>query len=76
MIYIDLLASKRSEEAHLKNETKRPRPTTRELSLEAKAARAPLPPEALVDALQDRVHRDPGRARVARTVRNTQRQTT
>lgn len=40
--------------------------------LDAKAAaeRAPLPPEALIDAMNDRVHRDVGRIRPARTVRN------
>lgn len=36
---------------------------------EARRSRAPLPPEELVDAKCDRVHRDPGRARAARTGR-------
>ena len=54
----------------------RPRPVLGELSAEAKAARAPLPPEELVEAQHDRVHRDPGRARAARTVRNSRRETT
>jgi hypothetical protein len=44
-----------------------------ELSAEAKAARKPLPPEELFDAKQDRVHRETGRARAARTVRNKRR---
>jgi len=50
-------------------------PALGELSAEAKAARAPLLPEELVEARHDRVHRDPGRARAARTVRNTRRGT-
>lgn len=53
-----------------------PRPVLGELSAEAKAARAPLRPEELVEAQHDRVHRDPGRARAARTVRNSRRGTT
>jgi len=43
------------------------------LSAEARAARKPPAPEELVDALHDRVHRDVGRGRAARTVRNKQR---
>ncbi len=39
------------------------------LSPETRAARAPLPPEALVDALQDRIHRDRGPVRAAKSVR-------
>ncbi len=39
------------------------------LSDEAMAARAPRPPEELVDALQDRVHRETGIARGAKSVR-------
>ncbi len=38
------------------------------LSAAAKAARAPLPLEALYDAMGDRVHEEPGRGRAARTV--------
>lgn len=41
-----------------------------DLSPESKAARAPLPPDELVGALQDRVHRDPGHGRAAKTVRH------
>lgn len=40
-----------------------------ELSAAAKATRKPLPPEDLIDARHDRVHRDRGRFRAARTVR-------
>ncbi len=39
------------------------------LSEEARAARAPRPPGELVGAFQDRIHRDGGTARVARSVR-------
>lgn len=39
------------------------------LSEEARAARAPRPPEELVGALQDRIHRDGGIARAAKSVR-------
>lgn len=45
----------------------RPRPP--QLSGEAKAARAPRRPEELVDALQDRVHRERGIARAANSVK-------
>jgi DNA-binding transcriptional regulator YiaG len=41
-----------------------------ELSPSAKAARRPLLPEELVDARQDRIHRDIGRGRAARLVKN------
>ena len=43
------------------------------LSAEAREARKPAPPDELVEALHDRVHRDVGRGRAARTVRNKQR---
>lgn len=48
-------------------------PALAELSAAAKAVRKPLPPEELFDAKSERVHRDPGRARAARTVRNKRR---
>jgi len=74
----DLLVEGRFDEARarLGVGAGRPRPVLGELSAEAKAARAPLPPEELVEAQHDRVHRDPGRARAARTVRNSRRGTT
>ncbi len=53
----------------------RSRPALAELSAAAKAARKPLPPEDLVDAQHDRVHRDRGESRAARTVRNKRRGT-
>lgn len=43
------------------------------LSAEAKAKRKPLSPEDLFDARSERVHREPGRARPARAVRNRRR---
>lgn len=46
---------------------------TQPLSRAAREARKPLPPERLIDALQDRVHREPGRGRAARTVRTPRR---
>lgn len=51
------------------------RPALAELSAAAQAARRPLSPEHLVDAQQDRVHRELHRARPARTVRNNRRGT-
>jgi DNA-binding transcriptional regulator YiaG len=74
----DLLVDERFDEARarLGVGAGRPRPVLGELSAEAKAARAPLRPEELVGALQDRVHKDPGHARPARTVRNSRRGTT
>jgi len=39
------------------------------LSAQVQAARTPLPPDALADALQDTVHRDVGRGRAARTAK-------
>lgn len=53
----------------------RPRPALVKLSAESEAARKPLPPKDLVGAQHDRVHRDRGRARAARTVRNKRRGT-
>lgn len=39
------------------------------LSEQARAARAPRPPEDLVGALPDRIHREPGASRAAKSVR-------
>ena len=67
-----LLTAERFEDARaiLGVGVARPRPALAELSAAAKAARKPLPPEDLVDAQHDRVHRDHDRALAARTVRN------
>ena len=69
-------AERAATESNGKNPRSSPRPVLGKLSAEAKAARAPLRPEELVEAQHDRVHRDPGRARAARTVRNSRRGTT
>lgn len=39
------------------------------LSKEARAARAPRPPEELVGALHDQIHREPGASRAAKSLR-------
>ena len=72
----DLLASKRFDEAGalLGRGPGRRRLTLRPLDAKAAAERAPLPPEALIDAMNDRIHRDVGRVRLARTVRNVPRE--
>lgn len=49
-----------------------PRPRG-ELSPQARAARKPLPPEELVGAQHEPIHRDRGPGRAARTVRNRRR---
>jgi len=78
MSAFDLLVEERFDEARatLGVGPLRARPVLGKLSAEAKAARSPLPLEELVDAQHDRVHRDPGHARAARTVRNSRRGTT
>lgn len=48
----------------------------RELDATARAERTPLSPEDLIDAMNDTVHRDTGRGRAARTVRNMRREST
>lgn len=53
-----------------------PRPPRSVLSPEAAAARLPMRPEELLDALQDNVHKELGGVRVVRTVRSTRRATT
>lgn len=72
-----LLTTERYEEARaiLASGASRPRPALAQLSAEAKTAREPLPPEDLIDAQHDRVHREHGQARAARTVRNKLRGT-
>lgn len=52
-----------------KPQTKARRPKLPPLSAEVEEARRPLPPDVLVSALQDTVHREVGISRVARTVR-------
>lgn len=48
---------------------KRARLAPPKISEEARAARAPRPPEELVGALQDRVHRESGATRAAKSAR-------
>ena len=71
----DMLVAQRFDDARaaLGRGQGRSAPKLAELSPSAKAARAPLPLEQLVDAKSERVHREPGRARAARTVRNKRR---
>ena len=45
------------------------RPALKPLSQAARVARRPRPPEELVEALQDSVHRESGRTRAARSVK-------
>lgn len=72
-----LLTTEQYKEARaiLASGASRPRPALTQLSAEAKTARKPPPPEELIDAQHDRVHREHGQARAARTVRNIQRGT-
>ncbi len=71
----DMLAAQRFEDARLILGQGHARfaPALAGLSEEARAARRPLPPVELYDAKGERVHREPGRARAARTVRDTRR---
>lgn len=72
---LEMLATQRFDDARLAlgQGRARPLPALAGLSAEAKDARKPLPPEELYDAKSERVHREPGRARAARAVRNTRR---
>lgn len=74
----DLLVAERFEEARatLGRGEGRPRPVVGPLSEEARAAREPLRPDELIDAEHDRVHRDLGLGRAARTVRSLRGGTT
>ena len=71
----ELLARQRFEEARarLGRGPGRRRVQLGMLDAKASAERAPLPPEGLIDAMNDRVHHDVGRGRAARTARNTRR---
>jgi len=72
-----LLAAGQFEEARvaLGLGAARPKPALWKLSGAAETARKLPPPEDLVDAQHDRIHRDRGRARAARTLRNQRRGT-
>ena len=71
----DMLVAQRFEEARaaLGRGAGRRAPSLTKLSPTAKAERKPLPPEVLFDVKSERVHREPGRARAARTMRNKRR---
>jgi DNA-binding transcriptional regulator YiaG len=70
LLPFDLLVAKEYERvSSLLGEGGAQRASLPKLSKEARAARAPRPPEELVGALQDRVHRDTGAFRAARSVR-------
>ena len=67
----DLLVEERFDEARAQLGVGggRPRPVLGELSAEAKAARAPLRPEELVEAQHDRIHPASGRLLTARPIK-------
>lgn len=70
-----MLASQQYDQARAKlgcgaDSPSRPSPG---LTEEARAARKPLAPETLLDARQETIHRDIGRGRAAKTVRNKRR---
>ena len=69
----DMLAAQRFNDARLILGQGRARfaPALAGLSEEAMGARRPLPLEELYDAKSERVHREPGRARAARTARDS-----
>ena len=71
----ELLASRKFEEARaiLGSGPGRRRPKLTELDDATKAERRPPPPEELIDALKDSVHRDLGSGRAACTARNRRR---
>lgn len=68
----ELLASERFIEARelLGKGAERLTPPQVELNSAARAARQPLSPEEMVSTLNDRIHRNVGKGRAARTVRN------
>ena len=72
IIPFDLLVSERFEEARelLGKQASHEIAHRTKLSAATLAARQPLPPDELVGALQNRVHREQGKSRSARTVRN------
>lgn len=70
IILFDLLANRQYDRVlALLGSGEAKRVAAPKLSDEAMAVRAPRPPEELVDALQDRVHRETGIARAAKSVR-------
>lgn len=74
----DLLKSQAFEEAgaRLGRQGQGRRVELGELDADARAERRPPPPDRLIEAMNDRIHRDAGRGSAARTVRNMRRDTT
>lgn len=72
MTAFEMLTDQRFEEARaaLGRGRARPVPVPTQLSEAARTARQPLPPDELHDAKSDRVHRELGRVRAARTARS------
>ncbi len=75
---IDLLAAGEFAEARARLGLReaRARVGPGKLDVNARAERTPPPPDRLVEAMNDRIHRDAGRGGAARTVRNMRRQST
>lgn len=75
---VDLLAAGQFTEAiaRLGRGEARRRVEPGELDADARAERTPPPPDRLVEAMNDRIHRDAGRGGAARTVRNMRREST
>ena len=75
---VDLLAAGEFAEARarLGRGEARGRVEAGELDANARAERTPPSPDRLVEAMNDRIHRDAGRGGAARTVRNMRREST
>ncbi len=73
---VDLLAAGEFAEARarLGRGEARGRVEPEELDADARAERTPPPPDSLIEAMNDRIHRDAGRGGAARTVRNMRRE--
>ena len=75
---VDLLAAGEFAEARARLGLReaRARVELGELDADARAERTPPSPDRLIEALNDRIHRDVGRGGAARTVRNVRREST
>ncbi len=74
----DLLTSQAFDEAAARLGRRQPgrRVERRELDADARAERTPPPPDGLIEAMNDQIHRDAGAGSAARTVRNMRREST
>lgn len=72
----DLLVARQFDQARARLGPGSGRPHLALGALSPEAARRPLPPEILANALQDRVHEETGRGRGARTLRSLRREPT